>query len=84
MSGAGKYGELRFRHPGEIAHHPAAEQSEQLDGVFEADAVRISQDDQGWRDDPADVVRRPGEGRRVELLQLLDQYGKVARVRRAA
>ncbi len=82
MGGARKHGELRLRHPGEIAHHPTTEQSEELDGVLEADAVRIAQDDQGGRGDAADLVRRPGERRGVELLQLLDEPGKVAGVGR--
>jgi len=50
--------------------------------MFEADAVGVSQDDQGRRRDRADVLLRPGEVGRVELLELLDQLGEVTRVGR--
>jgi methylated-DNA-[protein]-cysteine S-methyltransferase len=36
---ARQHGELRLRQPGEVAHHAASAQPEELDGVLEADAV---------------------------------------------
>ena len=39
MRGAREHRELRLREAGEIAYH-TAEQSEQLDGMLEADGVR--------------------------------------------
>ena len=71
---ARQHRQLRRRHSCEVAHH-AAEQTEQLDGVFQPHDIRIADDDQRGGGDPANLVR-PVERRRIEVDQLLDELGK--------
>src|SRR5215217_9236516 len=82
VRGAWEHRELGLRETGQVPHHAAAEQPEQLDCVLEADGIRIPDDEQGRRRDPPNVLRRPSEGLQVELLQLGDEVGEVVRVRR--
>jgi len=49
VRGTGEHGELGLGKPGEIAHHAAAEQPEQLDRVLGADGVGVPDDEQGGR-----------------------------------
>src|SRR5215212_11948712 len=82
VRGAWEHRELGLREAGQVPHHAPAEQPEQLDGVFGADGVGIPDDEQGGRRDLSNVLRRPGKGLHVELLQLGDQRGEIVRVRR--
>jgi hypothetical protein len=87
VGGAGEHGELRLRQSGEVTHHPASAQPEELDRVLEADAVGVSQDDQGRRGDRLESVKRVAAvlaGRRCPRRRPLLRMNEVNPTRGAA